>query len=318
MKAMSFLKRLPIFLIGAFSIVLITGCSKIPVYQLSTQAGSYFEHPSALGESWESYGDGLYGFQYKLDRSLIIETDKSIIVVESFNGKMANRLMQILSNKFPNKPVSHLFYSHHHLDHTRGGFELDPVEVWAHSNTQRHFTVHNADADVLMPTHFLSGTQEIIINNRGFELVEFAHGHGEYLFGFYFPEEKLFYGPDLALCKTFFPYGFPDFNHHGHVEAMKKALELDFDTFISSHFQNGNKSCIEQNIALFEDARQAVEEGYSLFGEPAEGDDNAKWFRNVVFHTQEALEPKYSDWHGYNEMSLPFVLRQMSGAYLGF
>ena len=30
------------------------------------------------------------------------------------------------------------------------------------------------------------------------------------------------------------------------------------------------------------------------------------------------LEPRYSDWHGWDEMRIPFLTRNLSGTYLGF
>lgn len=295
--------------------MLLIACQKMPVMMLSLQAEHYFHHPSAKGENFEDLGNGLYAFQYELDRSLIVNTNDGLIVIDPFDVQMAERLISILSQRFPNKTVTHLIYSHQHLDHTRGGKVYNPETVIANENTRWHYE-HYADEDTLKPTRYIRGIQEIVIGGRTIHLIDFEHGHAGHLYGFYFPEDRLLYAPDLALCNSFFPFGYPDFNYAGQMEMLEKARALEFDRFISSHFANGDKSCIEGTMALFKDTRKAVLDSFDRYGLPIDAD--AKWFRHVVGDTQTVLKEKYSDWHGYKEMSLPFILRQISGAYLGF
>lgn len=294
----------------------IVGCSSVPVYMISWQAESYFVTPDTEGKKWESLGNGLYSYQHWIDRSLIIDTPEGIVVIESFNEEMAGELKQILDEKFPGKPVKLLVYSHQHLDHTRGGHVLKPLEVIAHKNTRWHFD-HYSDDEVLKPTRYIDGSTTMIFGQHRVEFIDFEHGHAEHLYGFYIAEEKLLYGPDLAFCEALFPFGFPDFNHYGHVEALDQAANLDFNRFISSHFNSGDKSCVTGTRDFFNDTREAVLNGFEEHGLPSDN-GTAKWFRSIIGDTKGALDDKYGDWHGYDEMSLPFILRQASGAYLGF
>ncbi len=302
-------------LIISSSVSLLTACEDITVFLISLQADKYFSAPSAQGDKFEELGNGLYAFQYGLDRSLIINTREGIVVVDSFNKKMARSLKQILNIKFPNKTVSHLIYSHHHLDHTRGGYELSPHNVIAHKNTRWHFDQYT-QSDTLKPTHYINGKKSLQIGEHTIELIEFEHAHAAHLYGFYFPHDKLLYAPDLALCQTFFPFGYPDYNHYGQIHALEKAAELNFDRFISSHFSNGDKSCVTDTLTLFKDTRAIILEKFEQYGQPSEA--NGEWFRHVIGDTKKMIKQDYSDWHGYDEMSLAFMLRQLTGATMGY
>ncbi len=299
-----------------FGSILLSGCQKFPVVMLGESVESYFQHPTASGHKWEEYGNGLFGFQYGLDRSFVIKTDEGLVVIESFNEPMAKHLKKILEEKFPGQEVTHLFYSHQHLDHTSGGWSLKPKEVWAPKNSQLHFEEYYSEKDTLKPTHYIEGTQILNIGGREIHVFDFKGGHAQSLFAFYFKKDKLLYGPDLALCETFWPFGFPDFNHYGHVKIMEQAEKLDFDRFIASHFKNGDKSCVTGSKELLVDTRNATIEAYKMYGSPAHN-LTAEYFRNVMFHIQDKLEPKYSDWHGYDTMGIPAMTRQLGGVYLG-
>mgnify|MGYP000002157978 FL=1 len=307
-------KSLGIFLIFG-SVTLLSACEDITVFLMSVQADNYFSAPSAQGSRFEELGNGLYAFQHGLDRSLIIDTSEGLVVVDSFNEKMARDLKQILNQKFPEKSVSHLIYSHHHLDHTRGGYELNPDKIIAHENTRWHFD-HYPDTKMLKPTDYISGSQSLKFGDHEIELIDFEHAHAEHLYGFYFPEDKLLYGPDLALCQTFFPFGYPDYNHYGQIHALEEAAKLNFDRFISSHFNNGDKSCVTGTLGLFKDTRAIILDKFEQYGQPDEAD--GEWFRQVMGDTQKMIKRDYSDWHGYDEMGLAFMLRQLTGAVMGY
>jgi len=99
--------------------------------------------------------------------------------------------------------------------------------------------------------------------------------------------------------------------------ALDQAANLDFDRFIPSHFDSGDKSCVTGTRDFFNDSRQAVLAGLDKHGWLNE-EDVGKWFRSVTGDTRSALDDKYGHWHGYDEMILPHMLRQVSGSYLGF
>jgi glyoxylase-like metal-dependent hydrolase (beta-lactamase superfamily II) len=313
---MKFTLKLSRIFVALTLCLIITACDSIPVYMISEQADSYFVTDETKGNQWKSLGNGLYTYRHWMDRSFIIDTTEGLVVIDSFNEEMASELKSVLNEKFPGKPVSYLIYSHQHLDHTRGGFILEPKAVIAHENTRRHFSYY-PDGEVFQPTQYVSGNFSKIFGNHKVDFIDFEHGHAEHLYGFYIESEKLLYALDLAFCEAFPPFGFPDFNHYGHVKALEQAEKLDFDRFISSHFKNGDKSCVTGTLNLFNDTRSAILKAYETYGLPSDK-DTAKWFRQVISDTKDSLDSKYGHWHGYDEMVLPFILRQASGAYLGF
>lgn len=288
-----------------------------PIKMMTQRAAPYFSYPSATHTEFYAFGDDLYAYQDHMETAFIIRTNEGLVVVDPFNAEFAKRLKALLDERFPNEPITHLIYSHHHLDHTRGGHVLEPQKVVAHENTRWHF--ERVDPAVaLHPTTYLpAGDRTFEVGDRRIRLIDFDHAHGEHLYGFFFPQQRLLYGPDLAFCRTLPPFGFPDFNHHGHVESLDRAARLEFDRFVPSHFALGDRSCVEEFAQLFRDGREALQDAIARHGPPSDN-ANADWFEAVLIDALRDLEPKYASWQGYDEMGLSFVMRQLSGSYIGF
>jgi len=75
---------------------------------------SSYENPT-----WHKHADGVYTFETSWLNSIVVEGDKGMLVMDTYNQPHSQALKLAINNKF-NKPVTHVVYSHAHADHTRG------------------------------------------------------------------------------------------------------------------------------------------------------------------------------------------------------
>src|SRR4051812_43140342 len=89
-------------------------------------ATDYFAERS---ERFDTIAPGVYSYRDDFDRDLIVDTREGLVVVDPYNAGMAGKLAAELRRRSPGKPVSHLIYSHYHLDHASGGAVLGARQV---------------------------------------------------------------------------------------------------------------------------------------------------------------------------------------------
>ena len=291
----------------------LAGCS--PIDLMARNAAPYFSAWDDQPHRLDAIAPGVYAWESGIERGLVLQTDDGLVVVDPFSEETATELSTALAETFPGVGVTHLLYSHHHLDHTRGGAALAPAEVWAHENTAWHFARYGK-GEVLPPTRYLpAGDQTITLGGTTIQLLDFENAHAGHLWGFYLPDSDVLYGPDLAFCRTLPPFGFPDWNYAGLVEALERAESLGAGTYVPSHFDRGEPGCIAEYRGLIVDGREAALRAFDTHGMPR---NEAAWFASVLKDIEADLEPDYQDWHGWDEMRIPFLTRNLSGTYLGF
>jgi glyoxylase-like metal-dependent hydrolase (beta-lactamase superfamily II) len=210
--------------------------------------------------------------------------------------------------------VDTLIYSHYHLDHTRGGAALEPVNVIAHEKCPVYWNAVD-HKDVLIPTRYISG--DTVLNIGGVEIRALYLGlsHTDTLYAFHIPSERLVFTADLGLVKTVEPVGVPDRYAPGYLAAMNRIIGIDFDTFIPSHFGYGTKQDLVDWRDMMEEGRRLANEAIHKSGTPGVGKDQMGQYFDVVYYP---MRKKYGDWHGFNQMFVLNLVRDVVGESLGF
>ncbi|MCB9791409.1 MAG: MBL fold metallo-hydrolase [Alphaproteobacteria bacterium] len=290
-----------------------TACT--PIDMMARGAASYFGAWDEVPVQLVEVAEGVFAFEHHMERALVLHTADGLVVVDPFNEEVATLLRAALDARFPWEPVTHLIYSHQHLDHTRGGGPLEPQEVWAHENTAWHFERYG-EGEVLLPTRYLpAGDQSLELGGVRVELLDFPNAHADHLYGVHLPDVGVLYGSDLAFCHTLPPFGFPDFNYAGMVEALERAESLAAPIYVPSHFERGTATCVTEYKQLMIDGREAGLRALAKHGLPS---SDPAWFAGMLKDMEADLEPRYGDWRGWDEMHIPFLTRNLSGSYLGF
>ncbi|MFZ5875555.1 MAG: MBL fold metallo-hydrolase [Nitrospirota bacterium] len=275
----------------------------------------YFHGPGIDGTKFERLTDKVYTFRWNWYRNLIIDTDVGLVVIDPMNAEMATALKKELDQNLPGKKVHTLIYSHYHLDHTRGGGALAPVEVIAHEKSPTYWKEFEHD-DVLDPTCLIAGDTTLTIGGVEIRALYLGLSHTDTLYAFHLPYESLVFTADLGLVKSVPPVGVPDRYAPGYLAALTRVAALDFQTFVPSHFGYGTKQDLIDWRDMMEDGRRLAREAIrnaGLFGTRDHHNQMATYFDTVYFPMRE----QYGNWHGFNDMFILNLVRDIEGEALG-
>lgn len=302
-----------LLMILAAVIVSATGCRSFILKTVMTTVEPYFHGPDIDGTKFEQLTDKVYTFRWNWYRNVIIVTDLGLVVIDPMNAEMATALKTELNQTFPGKKVHTLIYSHYHLDHTRGGAALTPSEVIAHEKCPTYWKEFEHQ-DVLEPTRLIAGDTTLTIGGVEIRALYMGLSHTDTLYTFHLPSERLVFTADLGLVKSVPPVGVPDRYAPGYLAALNRLIAIDFDIFAPSHFGYGTKKDLIDWRDMMEDGRRLAREALrktGLFG--VRDHQMATDFDTVYFPMRE----KYGSWHGFNEMFILNLVRDLEGEALG-
>lgn len=295
-------------------LITLSACSGLVRKTVMQTVEPYFHGPDVDGTSFVQVTDKVYTYQWQWYRNLIIATHDGLVVIDPMNPQMAESLNKELTQHFPGQKVHTLIYSHYHLDHTRGGAMLNPVNVIAHEKSPMYWNAVNHQG-VLEPTRYISGDTTLNIGGVEIRALYLGLSHTDTLYAFYLPSEHLVFTADLGLVKTVAPDGVPDRYAPGYLKAMNRILELDFDTFIPSHFGYGKKQDLADWRDMMEASRKLANQAIHETGTPGLAKSQMGRYFDAVYYP---MREKYGDWRGFNEMFVLNVVRDLIGESLGY
>lgn len=274
----------------------------------------YFVNEAAREGVLRQVAPRLYTFDHGIDRSFIIEGSDGLTVIDSYSREFAAALRLALSARFPGARVKNLLYSHQHLDHIRGGAELQPEVVMAHEKLWATVEDWPHD-DVLPPTRTLRGDEELDLGGVRVQALYLGRSHTDTLYAFLFPAQRVLFAPDTAFLHALPPFGLPDWYFPGYLRALDRLVALDFETCIPSHFKTGTKADLVAFRDMMRDFRQVAADGIARRGgTPSTGE----LVREVFDEAYPTLEARYGDWHGFHAMFVPHFIGSIGGNYLGY
>jgi len=179
-------------------------------------------------------------------------TNNSVVVMDPGGSVRIGRMVIEQIRKVTDKPVSHVFNSHHHPDHWLGNqafLELEPKPIIighpymkkrageiAHRALKRlnKMTLGaHSDTKVVLPTMTANGEERFNIGGMTFLLIHPKHAHTKGDLIVYVPEEKL-----LATGDVFFHLrtpGFQDASPLGNDATLKYLSSLDVTKVVPGH-----------------------------------------------------------------------------------
>ena len=223
----------------------------------------------------------VYRFQNNFHHSLVVLTNESVVVVDPINSDAATWLKEELT-KMTDKPVSHLIYSHSHLDHASGGsVYTDTATVIAHANAPE--AIDGVTPDIRFDTN-----ETLQIGGKTLELTWLGEGHGSDLIAVVVRPENVAFITDAAAPKRLPWRDMGGANLDGWINQIKTIESLDFQIFAPAHGKIGVK-------ADATDARIYMEK---LKNEVLAGMKAGKSSEDLV---SEVMMEDYKDWQQYTD-----------------
>ena len=151
--------------------------------------------------TFEEVGDGIFLVAGSTHHNLLIVGPAGLTLVDaSWYSERSERLLALIAERWPDKPLRNLILTHHHIDHTGG---LRPVvEAGVGVVTSRG----NADyfIDLFMrtfsqppPLISVDDTVRLEETGRAVEVYDVMTSHADGMLAVYVPDQKLLFNADL-------------------------------------------------------------------------------------------------------------------------
>ncbi len=223
--------------------------------------------------------DGVYRLQNNFHYSMVVLTGEGAVVVDPINADAASWIKSEVA-KLTDKPISHLIYSHSHLDHASGGAVLaEGATVITQANAPLAI-------DGVKPTKRFVDTHEFKAGDKSFELTWLGEGHGEDLIAVIVRPANVAFITDVASPKRLPWRNMGGANVDKWIDQIKKLESLDFDIFAPAHGNVGVKSDAADVRIYMEELRKSVLAGL-------------KAGKSLDQLKEEVTMDSYKDWQQY-------------------
>lgn len=270
---------------------------------------AYFDTPTSNGSSLTRLTDRALTFNWYFDRTLVVETEAGLVVVDSFNEHLARELLRALREAGIDRPVHTLIYTHYHIDHANGGAQLLPRQVVCDVKCARYWSeLPPADVrTVAEPTRTIDGDTRLAIGGVAIELISLGPSHTDTMYAVHLPSERLVFAADTVGLDVMLPAGGVAIYMPAYLAALDRLQSLDFDLFVSSHFGWGSKREYVAAADLQRDgyrwAREALER-YAVDEAGVAMTQDEQRFLAAFEYFYDRMHAKYGNWHGFDAMIL--------------
>jgi len=194
----------------------------------------------------------VYRFQNNAHYALVTVTEEGVVIVDPINAEAAQWLTDNLSS-ITDQPITHLIYSHSHLDHASGGgvYADEGATVIAHANAPD-------DIDGVVPDQRFEDTETLKIGGKTFELSWLGEGHGTDLIAVVVRPENVAFVTDAASPKRLPFRDMPNSDIDGWIDQVRNVEALDFEIFAPAHGNVGVKADATDARIYMEELRAQV------------------------------------------------------------
>jgi len=186
-------------------------------------------------------------------QSVFVETKTGVVLVDA--PPAARGFLQTAIKSVTDKPVTHVIYSHDHLDHIGAVTDFPNATRIAHADTARMLAVFNDPARPLPQKTFANSHDVLHIGGEEIHLIYSGPNHSVGNIVTYFPAQRLAMLVDVAF-PGWTPYrGWANAVYQpGILLAHDAVLGLSFDTFVGGHvYRTGTHADVQQSRDFFVD-----------------------------------------------------------------
>jgi len=279
---------------------------------IGVRIGKYMDVPAsaqgpaidpAKGYRLQDLGSGLYMITDNAYQSMFLVYDRGVVVIDTPPSYAAHILQAIA--EVSDKPITHIIYSHSHIDHIGGTKALGghPIII-AHKETLR-LLKRAADPNRPLPTVNFSDKYTLRVGNKVLEPSYHGNAHEPGNIFIYAPAQRV-----LMVVDVVFPGWMPwrrfalAQDIPGYFALVEEIRRMDWDTFVGGHVaRTGTHADVDVQAEFNRDVKQAAATALATT-KPGEGlnplDKTNPWavFDNyidrVAAQCVNSLTPKWS------------------------
>jgi len=258
----------------------------------------------AKGYRTQKLGDGLYLITDGAYQSMFMTYESGVVVVDA-PPSYASRIPAAVA-EVTDKPITHLVYSHYHVDHIAGARNLGGHPVIIAQKETNRILARDNDPNRPLATVTFDDQYRLSVGSQVLELSYHGNAHAPGNIFIYAPKQRT-----LMVVDVVFP-GWMPWRRLAVAQdiptvflQVKEISHWDFDTFVGGHVaRTGTHADVATQLAFMEDLKAAAEEALKAT-KPGEGLDpvdriNNPWagFDNYIDRVALAcvntLTPKWS------------------------
>jgi len=249
----------------------------------------------------------------------IVITDDSVAAVDAQYPVSGADFRASIPNVTP-KPVTHLLLTHVHGDHVFGNQAFEDCTIVSHRRLKER--MERSLADEWAPGNLEKMLEDIKKNRperaylfEGLRIVlptetiedkytlpglEMIHlpGHTDCSSIVYIPDDRVCFAGDLMFAETFPWAGDPTANPDHWIQAFKKLLKMDVETYVPGHGPLCGKEEFEKQLAWFEAARDKMRELIAAGASEEEAIDIAR-YPELYEDTGDRFERSMRHWYKF-------------------
>jgi glyoxylase-like metal-dependent hydrolase (beta-lactamase superfamily II) len=218
------------------------------------------ERPGPPGRFLKEIRDGLYWLSDGAYNTMFLVSLQGVIAVDPL-PTLGRRYLESVA-KVTDRPVTHVVYSHEHLDHI-GAADVFPksAAIVAHTETAA-ILAQRKDPRRPPPTTTFADRFVLNVGDQTLDLDYRGVNHSPGNLFIYAPKQRV-----LMLVDVVYP-GYVPYpglgvaaDVPGYIEAHRQALSYDFSEFIGGHVDRvGSRADVERSLEFALDLKRASEE----------------------------------------------------------
>lgn len=229
----------------------------------------------------------VYRFRNNFHFSVFAVTPQGIFATDPINADAARWLRGQLNERFPNRPVRYLAYSHDHADHISGGEVFEGATVIAHTNARSKIIGERRPTAV--PAVTFDDKMTIHLGDMRIELIYTGRNHSDNSIVIRFPAERVLFAVDFIPVQSLAFRNHTDGYLEEWMESLKRVEALDFDILAPGHGAVGRK----EHVRMFREYLETVYDQVLTGIRAGRTLDELK---------QSMRLERYADWGGYQQM----------------
>ena len=259
---------------------------------------------SAKGYRLEQLGDGLYMITDNAYQSMFMVYEDGVVVVDappSYAARIAQGIREV-----SDKPITHLVYSHSHVDHIAGARSLGAVPTIVAQNETKRLLERARDPNRPLPTLTFGDRYALKAGSQVLELTYHGDAHEPGNIFIYAPKQQT-----LMVVDIVFPGWMPwrrfavAHDVPGYFAQVEEIRKVPFKTFVGGHVaRTGTPADVERQIQFMGDLKAAALQALATT-KPGEGIDAATlgnpwavyddYIDRVAIACVNELTPKWAD-----------------------
>jgi glyoxylase-like metal-dependent hydrolase (beta-lactamase superfamily II) len=213
------------------------------------------------GYNVREVADGIFMISDSIYQMLFAPTGQGVVVFDAPYSLSKKMLMAI--KDVTNEPITHLVYSHAHIDHIGGSSVFGPevIRIASQATTERLSRAN--DKNRLVPTITFEQAYVLKKGNLHVELTDAGNGHVPGNLNIFFPKQKVLMNVDVIYpgWVPFTNLGMAE-DIQGFIDQHDKLLAIDFELFIGGHLgRPGNRQDVVIAKEYVDDLIKYAQEG---------------------------------------------------------